>query len=297
MNKIEFSDVNRFLASLGLISIGLAFFIPWIVNQNNSFVSIEQEKINKLTITAQKIITKQQDTLLSINNSIPYISLGLIILGVALLVYGIYNWRKRQSVLDKIQDEELISKEIQNLSSQEKRDLIANEIDNSEDTEQNEERILNNSNADERKLEIESYIQIENSIYLQLSEHYKFNFKASQNVKIGEFNYDIILKSKDTQKFRDKIIEIKFYKSRLSFETIKEAALKLIESCNKYERNFARRTYPHLIVIYNEVEFDEQIKKYKSELENFGKELGKPLKLKFLEKKQVATSKAVDYFA
>ena len=71
MNKIEFSDVNRFLASLGLIAIGLAFFLPWFVNQNNSLLVLEQEKIVKLTLTAQQIIIKQQKTLLTINRILP----------------------------------------------------------------------------------------------------------------------------------------------------------------------------------------------------------------------------------
>src|SRR5689334_21822234 len=128
MNRIEFSDVNRFLASLGLISIGLAFFLPWFVNQNNSILLIEEIKWKQLTPNAQDIIKKQQETLLTIDNILPYVSVGLIMIGFILLVWGIIRWSKRQTVLDKIQDEELRSKEIQNLSLQEKRDLLETEI-------------------------------------------------------------------------------------------------------------------------------------------------------------------------
>ena len=260
MNKIEFSDVNRFLASLGLICIGLAFFLPWFVNQNNSLLIIEQDKIQKLTPAAQQIVTKQQNTLLTLNNVLPTVSIGLIVVGFILLIWGIIRWTKRQTVLDKIQDEELRAKEIQNLSSQEKRDLLETEI------EKTEEDLPVKTNEADRQLEIDSYIQIENSIFLQLSQNFKTNYTPSQNVRIGSFEYDIILKSKALTQYKDRIIEIKFFKNQLTYSNIKDAATKLILACNHYEENFKRRTFAILIIVYSEEEFDETVKKYKKDI-------------------------------
>ena len=290
MNKIEFSDVNRFLASLGLISIGLAFFLPWFVNQNNSLLIIEQEKIQKLTPAAQQIVTKQQNTLLTLNNVLPTVSIVLIIVGFILLIWGIIRWTKRQTVLDKIQDEELRAKEIQNLTAQEKRDLIETEI------EKIEEDLPVKTNESERQLEIDSYIQIENSIFLQFSQNYKTNFIPSQNIRIGSFEYDIILKSKDVTQYKDRIIEIKFFKNQLTYSNIKDAATKLILACNHYEENFKRRTLAVLIIVYNEQEFDETIKKYKKDIELYGTDLGKPLKVNFFDRQNILTTKSVYFF-
>jgi hypothetical protein len=290
MNKIEFSDVNRFLASLGLISIGLAFFLPWFVNQNNSLLIIEQDKIQKLTPAAQQIVTKQQNTLLTLNNVLPTVSIGLIFVGFILLIWGIIRWTKRQTVLDKIQDEELRAKEIQNLSSQEKRDLLETEI------EKTEEDLPVKSNEADRQLEIDSYIQIENSIFLQLSQNFKTNFTPSQNVRIGSFEYDIILKSKDLTQNKDRVIEIKFFKNQLTYTNIKDAATKLILACNHYEENFKRRTFAILIIVYSEEEFDETVKKYKKDVEIYGTELGKPLRVNFFNRQKIVTTKAADFF-
>lgn len=290
MNKIEFSDVNRFLASLGLISIGLAFFLPWFVNQNNSLLIIEQDKIQKLTPAAQQIVTKQQNTLLTLNNVLPTVSIGLIVVGFILLIWGIIRWTKRQTVLDKIQDEELRAKEIQNLSSQEKRDLLETEI------EKTEEDLPVKTNEADRQLEIDSYIQIENSIFLQLSQNFKTNYTPSQNVRIGSFEYDIILKSKDLTQYKDRIIEIKFFKNQLTYSNIKDAATKLILACNHYEENFKRRTFAILIIVYTEDEFDETVKKYKKDIEIYGTELGKPLKVNFFNRQKIVTTKAGDFF-
>jgi len=295
MNKIEFSDVNRFLASLGLISLGLAFFLPWFINQNYSLLTIEQKKILELTPTAQLIITKQQDTLLTINKLLPYISIGLIILGFGLLIYGVIKWSKRQTVLDKIQDEELKSKEISNLSSQEKRDLIEKEIVKIEEDEDDISVVTDKTETD-RQADIDNYIQIENSIFLQLSQNYKTNYIASQNVRIGDSNFDIILKSKDRVQYKDRIVEIKFFKKQLTYEQIKDAATKLIFACNQYESNFKRRTFPALIIIYTEPEYDETIKQFKKKIELYGNELVKPIKVNFFERTQIANAKAADYF-
>ncbi|MHB1146394.1 MAG: hypothetical protein ACYC01_02235 [Lutibacter sp.] len=295
MNKIEFTDVNRFLASLGLISIGLAFFLPWFINQSNTLLIIEQKKILELTPTAQLIIAKQQDTLWTVNKLLPYISIGLILLGVVLLICGIVKWKKRQAVLDKIQDEELKSKEISNLSSQEKRDLIESEIVKTEQ-EEDEPTIVTPNTETQRQEEIDNYIQIENSIFLQLSTNYKANYTASQNVRIADSNFDIILKSKDQTQYKDRIVEIKFFKKQLTYEQIKDAATKLIFACNQYETNFKRRTYPVLIIIYTELEFDETIKQFKNKIELYGKELVKPIKVNFFERTKIANAKAADFF-
>ena len=294
MNKIEFSDVYRFLASLGLIFIGLAFFLPWFINQNNSTLILEQDKIQKLTSTAQLIISKQQNTLLKINQFLPYISITLIIIGIILLIIGVLKWEKRQTVLDKIQDEDLKSKEIQNITSKEKRDLIENDINKSEVDVDNIQEEAINIKGSELQTDIDNYIQIENSIFLQLSQNYKSKYTATQNVRIEDSNYDIILKSKDITLYKDKIIEIKFFKKQLTYEILKDAATTLIFSCVKYEKNFKRRTLPILIIIYTMKEYDEHIKLFKSKLELFGKDLGKPLKINFFEKENIANIKSDD---
>ena len=291
MNRIEFSDVNRFLTSLGLIFIGLAFFLPWFVNQNQQTLVIDSENLKKLTPTAQIVIKEQQDTLLFINNIFPYLSIGLIILGLALLLTGILRWNKRQTITDKIQDEELKSKEIQNLSSQDKRDIIAEEIvienaNNAEDEHEEEETINNN---------IDRYLNTENQIYLQLNAVYKTRFTFSQNIKIGDYNYDIIMKSKDTSVDSDRIVEFKFYANMLNLNNLKDAATQLVISSKSYDITFKRRTIPFLIVIYSQNEYDLNLKQYKIKLQEYSKTLGKNLKVTFVKDSEIMNTRPTEY--
>ena len=79
MNKLEFSDLNKFLTSVGLIFIGIAFLLPWYINQNSDLIVLEQTKIDSSTKTAQKIIDNQQ-------NYLNYISANLICIIITLLI-------------------------------------------------------------------------------------------------------------------------------------------------------------------------------------------------------------------
>ncbi|TRX06186.1 hypothetical protein [Flavobacterium gawalongense] len=279
MNRIEFSDINRFLTSLGTIFIGLAFLLPWFIIQNNSIILIEQEKIKQLTPTAKEIIQNQQNTLLTINCLFPTFSFGLIVLGFILLLIGLLRWNKRQAISDKIQNEDLKSKEILNLSAEAKREIIANEIESAAD---NDLDIDGNLNQD-----IDNYLNIENRIYSQLSEYYKKEYSPFQNIKIGDFNYDVILKSKDILQKSDRIIEIRFYKNSILLESLKDAGTQLALSAKNYDKTFRRRSSSILLVIYSGNEYDLNLENYRKTIREYCKTLGKIVNVKFIKETEI----------
>lgn len=279
MNRIEFTDINRFLTSLGTIFIGLAFLLPWFIIQNNSVILIQEVKIKQLTPTAREIIKNQQNTLLTVNNLFPTASFVIILLGFLMLIFGLVRWNKRQAISDKIQDEELKSKEFQNLSAEVKREIIADEIEIASGDELNIDENLNE--------DIDNYLNIENRIYLQLSEYYKREFSPSQNIKIGHFNYDVILKSKDISLRSDKIVEIKFYKNTITLENLKEASIQLALSAKNYDKTFRRRSLATLMVIYSGNEYDLNLEKYRMSIREYSKTLGKIVNVKFIKESQI----------
>lgn len=204
-----------------------------------------------------------------------------------MLFIGILRWNKRQAISDRIQDEELKFKEIQNLSSQDKRELIANEIEDfSEDNYEEIEKVNKN---------IDNYIKIENQIYLQLEQGYKNRFALSQNIKIGDYNYDIILKSKNIETDNDRIVEIKFHKNVLTLDNLKDSTTQLVLSSKNYDATFKRRTLPFLIIIYSENEFDLNLKEYKMKLQDYAMTLGKTVRVKFIKESEIINLKPTDY--
>ena len=113
------------------------------------------------------------------------------------------------------------------------------------------------------------------------------NFSLSQNVKIGSYYYDIILKSKNLATFKDRIVEIKFFRQQLTVEQLKDAASQLIIASKEYQKSFKRNTLPILIVIYHEKEFDETIKLLRKQIREYSQELGKPIRMNFFSKSEI----------
>ncbi len=294
MNKLEFGDINKFLSSLGLISIGLAFLLPWFVSQNNSIVLIEKSNIYKLTPTAQKIILKQQQELFEINNYILNVSIFLITLGVILLIIGIFRWWNRQNVLDEIQNEELKSKKFQNISDEEKRKIIKSEIivSNEQLIDSNHEETENKEDIDVND-KINKYIKIENEIYIQLSQKFQTNFIPNKNVRINNIEYDIIFKSINNTTHKDRIIEVKYFSNHLNYENIKVYIDKLINSTIQYEKLFRRKSMSIFFVIYAQNEFDESIAKYKKDIEEYSKKVDRILKVIFLKETDILNRKEI----
>lgn len=297
MNKLEFGDINKFLTSLGLIFIALAFFLPWFVSQNNSILLIEKNQIQNFTLTAQNIINSQQKVLQQVNDVIIPISIMLIVFGVLSLSVGIYRWWNRQDVLDEIQNEELIAKRFQNISYVEKRNTIENEIESND--------VKSNLSTDEKQLEstdtniinqrVETYLKFENIIYSQLSQRFKDNFIPSQNVRINDIDYDIVFKSKRVE-VKDRIVEIKYFDTFLNYESIKFSVDKLFNSTSQYQNLFRREAISLLVVIYSQNEYSETPLKFKRDLEDYAKTMRKSLRVIFISETDLLQGKDVKIF-
>jgi hypothetical protein len=271
MNKIEFSDINKFLTSLGLIFIGAAILLPWFINQNIDLIILEQDKIDETTATAKAIITKQQDYLLFISQNLSCIVATLIGLGLLLLIVGIYRWKKRQNVIDEIQNEELKSKRLQNLSKDEKKEIIENEI---------------GSSVENKTTAVQKYIDIENLVYLKLAPYYKVNYETSQNIRIGQSTYDIILKSKYIEKRGDLILEIKYFDKLPTYGRLLESINKFLLGINNYENTQKRKVTPVILLIFSALD-NNQAEDQKAKLKNYLTEIRPDLRIKFFKENEI----------
>lgn len=286
MNKLEFGDINKFLTSLGLIFIGFSFLIPWIFIQENKLLVIKSKDLNELTPKAQKIIHHQQDLLLTINQNVLLISTILLIIGLLILMIGIYRWWKRQSVLDEMQNEDLIYKKLQNISTDEKRQSIENEISTTETL----------SPSKEIDKEVNNYLAIENEIFANINLNYSQNFQIFHNVKIDNFEYDIVLKSKNIELRFDKIVEIKYYKRDINLSILQNALLELIKKCKGYSTELKKKSSGILLVIYDTNELPDKLLKYKIQLQKTGKENGVQTRVQFIRRESLNSIDKIDLF-
>jgi hypothetical protein len=271
MDKIEFSDINKFITSLGLIFIGAGLLLPWFINQNIDLIVLEQTQIDKTTESAKAIITRQQDYILYISQHINAIVITLYTLGVILLIAGIMRWKERQKVIDKIQNEDLKSKIFHNLSLAEKKEMIKEELGST---------VANPASR------ISKYIEVENSLYLKIVQHYKTNYSTSKDIRLGQFTYDVILKSKYLEKRGDVILEIKLYNELPPKGQLLETAKKFILSINHYENTQRRMVMPVMAVVVETLD-PQKASALKAELKAELSDIRPDLIINFIEEKDI----------
>lgn len=144
--------------------------------------------------------------------------------------------------MDGIQDEELKSKKQQNIGTEEKKQIIENEIENS---------------VGSKSASVQKYINI---IYLKLSQYYQVNYLTSQNIRIGRYNYDVILKSKFLEKREDIVLEIKYIAKILNPGKLLDSVTRFLFAINHYENSQQRQVTPVFLFIINEsIDFNQVV--------------------------------------
>jgi hypothetical protein len=278
MNNVDFSDINKFFTSLGLILIGLALFFPWYIHQNINILLIEKESLNKTTCIAKNVLQNQQEYLFTLNKCLPFIMVILIIVGIALIIFGLINWKARQKVIYGIQDEEWRLKKSEGISKEEKKEMIGSEIKST-------------SELDKQK-KIQQYIQIEDSIYLKLSRRYAVNYIVEQNIRIDRYNFDIILKSKYINKRSDIILEIKYFKQKITNIQLLSVTRLFLMSISHYEQALQRpQIIPILVIVFDSNEVLNELKDSKQKMKGLANNHGvNNLRIIYVLKDQIDSS-------
>lgn len=107
--KIEFGHFYKFIASLGLVMMGVAVALPWLMFQQLAPLVIKESDLVQYTTLAQQTITERQQNLQWWTENQVGISLLTFLAGVAVTVHGLQGWKERQQVTDDKEKEELRS--------------------------------------------------------------------------------------------------------------------------------------------------------------------------------------------
>ena len=210
MTKPDFSDFYRFIASLGIILISLAFFVPWLFLHETFDTQITVDDIKLLTTEAQTLIGIRQRYALILTQNIGWISVIIGSLGLALFVTGLFLWwSKKQTILDEKENLELkkLRHDVAQLSPIEIAEKVIREsIETSESkTEQSE--------VNHRLQSINQYFEVEATVIEKLKECFG-DESLLTNRKIAGREIDAILLAKGSRR-RDVVIEIKSVNANL----------------------------------------------------------------------------------
>lgn len=103
-------NLYRFLCSFGVLLIGASIAGPWLFSQSIAVLTVPTEELDRMTPTAREAILNRQKMIGETQSHLPIIALGIFVVGVLVLLVGIYHWWKRQKGSDQNEDREWASK-------------------------------------------------------------------------------------------------------------------------------------------------------------------------------------------
>lgn len=279
MNRLEFSDINKFFTSLGIVLIIIATLLPWYINQNLSVVIIEQEKIDQSTNIGKEIIINQQNIMLFLSQNTLIIVLSLLFLGCISIFFGLWRWIERQKVKDKIEDENLKEKQLNNIDKNEKTQMIAEEL---------------GTTVEKKPNIVQKYINIENSVYLKLAAYAKVNYETSNDIRIGRYNYDVIIKSKYIDKRSDLIIEVKYYDKISLYNKPRIDIDQFLLAVINYEKTQEREVIPIIMFVFDDKLNLNEFDAIKEKLIDYSNNVRPNLRIKVLKESEIESQEAIE---
>lgn len=261
MEKFEFSDINKFLTSLGVILIILAVSFQFLLIYNMDILLIKNTDIKNLTNDAIFTIRNHQNHLRWLSKYGKFISVSIGILGIISISIGIYRWIARQNISDAIQNLDLEEKKITSRTEVEKNERLKEEA--TKLLADHAEEIFSNIEPFNPvvKVGIDEYVKnsklAEEIIFTKVAAAYTANYIPKKNVSVDGNEYDIILYSKQNDKRSDIIVEIKFI-DPLIFHRVTESLRQFISAFSTYKSKLNRTVTPVLIFVTDKVLDDKE---------------------------------------
>ena len=251
MEKLEYSELSKFLVSIGITLIVIAFLLPWLYLRESFDLLVTKDELLKLTENAQTIIKTRQNFVLESINYIQFASLFLIILGLFSIVIGLWKWIKKQNDLDE--REKIITETHKHNFKKLSQEEISEKAENEFVTLKQDEKTIVTDKVLKDEF-IPKYLQLERGFFEKLMKFYYNDFRILSNYRINRFEYDIILQARSINQL-DYIFEIKYYPKRYSHSNLKEAILNLGKSTKSYIESTGKKAKPILIVVVHKEDF------------------------------------------
>jgi hypothetical protein len=241
MGQLEYGDYYKFIASAGIALIAGAVVVPWIFLREPFDLAIEASKIALLTPDAQNIIHARQHLIATTINYLPLASGLMATVGATLTGLGLYPWRFRQSVRDKTEDlqTEKLDKELKAMSPEQIETKAKNDLENAEELEP-ALRAIQSPSA------VSSVLAVEQALIGRISSCLGPSMKVMSNQRLGNVEFDAIIRAKSTKRI---ILEIKYIRKGFNRGWLSETVNNLASRMALYRKTFDESTSGLLLVV------------------------------------------------
>ncbi len=272
-DKLDFSDFNKFIVSVGIILLTLAFIIPWFFFKDVSNFQIAQSSFDSLTNVSKNFVYRREKIIDWLFIIIPIASSVFSLSGVSLIYWGLKRWFIKQTeITDKIDQLNILKlqQEIKPLSKEEKKqNILADNILLGASVNKINELALNeNAEIDLNDKEkcpppkigdiivedaiVENALAVEEIVMNRIVSKNLFEYEIKRDVKIGnQFPIDILMQSR-LKEIPDKIFEIKYFNININFESIYSKLIELNKLRLLYNSNYQKVAFVYFMVIYRD---------------------------------------------
>lgn len=274
--KAEYSDLYKFLTSIGLLVIGLSVLLPWLFLQDQLAVQVMADDYDQMLCVSQDLILRKLElTSLSLT-IVVVLSRILFIAGVGLCLYGIRKWNVKQRGIDELDQLELSERRAQVRPLRESeypakaQEEVRSETAGSDTNELAQQ--ASNTPTKEQPTEPRAsetlanrLIEVEALLFDRIDDYNSFDYRVQRNVKLANrFEVDILLAAYNTNQRVDKLIEIKYFQNRLKMETVISARDQLNKTRKYYNASTRRSVQAILLLVYRTgIASEEELNRFK----------------------------------
>jgi hypothetical protein len=279
MTGIEYQDLRKFIASIGVAMIAFSLFLYWLVLKEPFDLQIKSDDIKLLTPTAQKIIEHRQEAVSDLIWYQPQISVVFFFLGLAVLLWALFEWKEKQQMTDQMEKMEFeqVLKKFRPLDDKEIDEKVDKETaDNTAVEEANLKKsagIINYVlNAETGRFNVTGqpvkfitvpkketsdsfrsrYREIEEKIFFKLGRFQRNNFFLMTDSLVVGTAVDALLVRKQNNIGSDCLVEIKYLKSTKNKYAVTAGLARLQITVGNYSNYSKRKAKGLLIVVFKD---------------------------------------------
>lgn len=254
---------------------------------NSELILINQNDFESLSQISQQMLTNRDKLLVILRCIFPWFAGLFILVGVALLIYGLCKWKEVQKNLDKKLDAEttLQTLNVLKMSPKEIDSKIEEEISESGNHDAGSSTSTSAPSQHIQQNISQKYIELENRYFDNAVSKYGKKYNFTRNVRMGHYTYDFIGVSKRDN--IDLLLELKYWIALPSADIIMRVFNRLVDAGVNYETVAHRNFRTILIIVTPENKLSEMNSWIDQVMNNFSNQKGCIFEIKCIPEKSL----------
>lgn len=229
MDKLQYDSFYKFMVSAGVVLVAAPLVGLYYLLCNGNQILISQAEYDKLSSTSIQFVQQRDRTILYVLKALPWLLVGLIVIGLGCLIYGGIKWHSIQKEIDeqtklKTQEQKV---NVQKMTASEIVEKAIGEVSDENDPQSD----IKPQISDER-MRIKKSLEIEDLCYSYVIKQHARGYNIQQNIRVGNYACDILATSRYDK--IDYLFEIKYWTKLPTYILFNRVTRRLEEMISAY---------------------------------------------------------------